>query len=107
MKGDIIMSEKNGKNFSVLRAVFITIGVIVTILAALLVIYKVFKKYFRITLECGDCSICDDDCFCDETDYEPECCVYDGTCCGDIDGIDDELAADIAENIADGMADAE
>lgn len=95
------MSEKNGNKASVLRAIFITVGVIVTVLTTLVVLYKVFKKYFRITLECGDCSICEDDCFCEEIDYEPECCVYEGSCCSDIDGIDDDLAADIADSISD------
>ena len=95
------MSEKNSNKASVLRAIFITVGVIVTVLTTLVVLYKVFKKYFRITLECGDCSICDDDCFIEEDDYEPECCVYEGSCCSDIDGIDDELAADIADSISD------
>ena len=95
------MSERNSNKASVLRAIFITVGVIVTVLTTLVVLYKVFKKYFRITLECGDCSICEDDCFCDEEDYEPECCVYECDCCGDIDGIDDELAADIADSISD------
>ena len=95
------MSEKNSNKASVLRAIFITVGVIVTVLTTLVVLYKVFKKYFRITLECGDCSICDGDCFIEEDDYEPECCVYEGDCCGDIDGIDDELAADIADSISD------
>lgn len=101
------MFKKEEKRVSAWQAVLITIGVIVVVLGALAVIYKFFKKYFRITLECGDCDFCEDDCFCEDIDYEPECCVYDGTCCGSIDGIDEDLAADIAENIADGIADAE
>lgn len=94
------MSEKKT---GVLRTIFIIVGIVVTLAAAALVVYKVFKKYFKITFECGDANICEDDCFCDEPDYEPQCCVYDGCECG-VDGIDDDLAADIAENIAEGMA---
>ncbi len=87
-----IMFKKEEKNFSVLRTVLIIAGIVVVLMTAMVVLYKVFKKYFRVTLECGDCDICDGDCFCEDGDFEPECCVYDG-------------AADIADDIADEIAD--
>lgn len=95
------MFKKEKKEFGVLRAILVVVGVVVLIMSAMVVLYKVFKKYFRITLECGDCTFSDEDCFCDE-DYEPECCVYDGSCCGDIaddipDGPDDDLSDDFTD----------
>ncbi len=97
-----IMFRKEEKSGGVLRAVLITAGIIVFVFAAVAVIYKFFKKHFRITLECGDYDFCDDDCFCEEEDFEPECCVYDGSCC-----CDSALADDIADEIADGLSEAE
>ena len=63
------------KNNDILKAIFIIIGVVVSVGALVAVVYTVFKKYFKITFECdGDCCDCDD-CFIDEdADFEPICC---------------------------------
>ena len=63
------------KNNDILKAIFVAIGVIVSVGALAAVVYTVFKKYFQVTFECdGDCCDCDD-CFDDEdVDFEPICC---------------------------------
>ena len=43
------------KKTSVVKVVLITLGVIAAVAAALAVLYTLFKKYFTITFECGDC----------------------------------------------------
>jgi len=96
------MFRKEEKSTSILKIVLTTIGVILFILTALALVYKFFKKHFKITVECGDCEFCDDDCLCEETDFEPECCVYESCCCEDCaDGIDDDLADAIEDSLAD------
>ena len=83
------MSRKDEKNTGIIKAVLTTIGVIVVILTALAILYKFFKKYFKITFECGDCD------FSEDVDFEPECCVYEGCDCDDcadeLDGSMDDI----------------
>ena len=86
-----MLFKKEEKSVSVLKVVLITVGVIVAVLAAAAVIYKFFKKHFKITFECGDCDFCEDKCFCDDADFEPECCVYDGCACDMADAADEAL----------------
>ncbi len=51
-----------------LKALFVVVGAIVTVSAILAVLYNVFKKYFKITVECdGDC----DECFDDFDEFDP------------------------------------
>ena len=58
-----------------LKVIFIIIGAVVSIGALVAVVYTVFKKYFKVTFECdGDCCDCEDDCFCEEENFEPICC---------------------------------
>ena len=63
------------KNNDILKAIFVIIGVVVSVGALAAVVYTVFKKYFQVTFECdGDCCDCDD-CFEDEdVEFEPICC---------------------------------
>ena len=66
------------KKTSVVKVVLITLGVIAAVGATLAVLYTLFKKYFTITFECGDCENCDEDCFDDELAFdEPICCEAD------------------------------
>lgn len=85
------MFKKEDKSVGIIRAVMITIGAILFITAAAAVMYRFFKKHFKITLECGDYDFGDDDCYCDDSDFEPECCVYDSCCC---DNCTDEPSSD-------------
>ncbi len=66
------------KKTSVVKVVLITLGVIAAVGATLAVLYTLFKKYFTITFECGDCENCDEDCFEDDLSFdEPICCEED------------------------------
>lgn len=63
------------KKTSVVKVVLITLGVIAAVGATLAVLYTLFKKYFTVTFECGDCENCDEDCFEDDLTFdEPICC---------------------------------
>ena len=55
--------KKDDRGVSVGKVVMITLSVVAIIIAAAAVLYKIFKKHFKITFECGDCDFCDDDCF--------------------------------------------
>lgn len=73
----IIMENK--KNCS-LKAIFTIIGAVVSIAALCIVLYNVFKKYFKITFVCdGDCDCCDG--CCDEECFEDDCEGYEPICC--------------------------
>ena len=74
------MFKKQEKGMSLCRVIFTTVSIVLFILAAFAIAYKFFKKHFKVTFESGDCDFCDDDCFCDDPDFEPECSVCDGTC---------------------------
>lgn len=83
--------EEEVKKPSVLKAILIVLGAITAIAAAALVVYRIFKKYFTITFECGDCDSCDEGCFDeDEEPGDPLCC-----CDGDEEA---ETEAPEAEN---------
>ena len=64
------------KKTSPLKVILIIIGAVVAVVGAALVVYKIFKKYFTVTFECGDCETCDEDCFEDEDELDAEtvCC---------------------------------
>ena len=60
----------NKKNTDIVKVIFTVIGVIVSIGAIAVLVYNVFKKYFKVTFECdGDCDSCDEDC---DKGFEPE-----------------------------------
>ena len=66
------------KKSSVVKFVLITVGVIAAIGAILAVLYTLFKKYYTVTYECGDCENCEEDCFEDDLSFdEPICCEED------------------------------
>lgn len=80
------------KKVSVYKVIGITVGAVLLVTAACFAAYTFFKKYFKITFDCGKCGECDGDCLgidfdpelCDE-DFEPQCCL------------DDEEESDTAE----------
>ena len=83
-KGDRIMRNEE-KRVSIWKVVAISAAVALFIFATLVVLYKFFKKYFKISFDCGDCDSCTQDCFgsdfdplcdCDE-DFAPECTLCD------------------------------
>lgn len=71
------------KRISVGKIIVVSATVAVTVAAAAFVLYRLFRKYFKITFDCGDCDTCGDDCFCDDfdmesdEDYIPECDLAD------------------------------
>ena len=71
------------KRSSVVRTVIITLTVIAAIAAVAAVLYNLFKKYFKVSLDCGDRDDCSSGCFgddfdpmCDD-DFAPECALDD------------------------------
>lgn len=68
------------KKVSVYKVIGITVGAVLLVTAACFAAYTFFKKYFKITFDCGKCGECDEDCLgidfdpelCDE-DFEPQC----------------------------------
>ena len=79
-----------------LKIIFIIIGALVSIGALVAVVYTVFKKYFKVTFECdGDCCDCEDDCFCEEENFEPVCCCCEEEaeeeecCCCDCEAVEE------------------
>lgn len=74
------MEEK--RKVSVGKIIAISAGVAVAVAAILFAAYKFCKKYFKFTLDCGDCSECEDDCFDigyidEDEDCEPACALDD------------------------------
>ncbi|MBQ8475140.1 MAG: hypothetical protein IJ499_05715 [Clostridia bacterium] len=59
------------KRVSIGKIIAISAAVALLIFAAMVILYKFFKKYFKITFDCGDCDSCDQDCF--GSDFEPIC----------------------------------
>lgn len=80
------------KKESTLKTIFVVIGALVSLAALVVVVYTVFKKYFKVTFECGgDCDCCDEDCFEDEDAcYEPICCCEDEDVADDAADEDEE-----------------
>ena len=66
------VSEKKSEG---LKALFVSIGVVATIGAFLAILYGIFRKFFKISIECGN----EGDAFDDEfDDLEPACDEYCG-----------------------------
>ena len=84
-----MMKIKNGekKMSDGLKALFAVVGAIVTVGTIAVVLYTVFKKYFKIPVECeGD----DQDYFDDFDEYDPVCSPDDCASCDKIEEEDDE-----------------
>jgi len=81
------------KKTSPLKVILIVLGALVAVAGAVLVAYKIFKKYFTVTFECGDCDTCDEDCFADEDELccEDVCCECEETAAPEAE---EETAAD-------------
>ena len=99
------MRKTEEKRISVWKIVEISASVAVLVAAAALILYKLFRKYFRISLDCGCCDECTQDCFCDEfdplcecdEDFAPRCDADDEDEDADDDEDDAEEAAPEAE----------
>lgn len=75
--------KNDEKHVSIGKIIFVTISVTVAVVATLSLLYKLFKKYFKVTFDCGECSDCTSGCFgddfdpmCDE-DFAPKCVLDD------------------------------
>lgn len=57
-----------------LKGIFVVIGALVSLAALAVVVYTIFKKYFKVTFECdGGCDDCDEG-FCDPDEFwDPVC----------------------------------
>ena len=85
--------EKDEKKVSDgLKALFVIVGAIVTIGAIAMVLYNVFKKYFKITVECEDGD--EEDCFDDFDEYDPVCSPEDCASCEKKEDEDEEEEED-------------
>ena len=71
-----MFKKQEEKSSGVLKGVLITVGIITAIAAAAIVVYKIFKKYFTITIECDEC-----DCDCDGECEITDCCDDEPCCC--------------------------
>ncbi len=96
----ITMRKNEEKRVSVIKIIAISAGVALLIVSVAALLYKFFKKYFRISFDCGDCDTCCQDCFgdefdplcsCDE-DFAPGCSI-----CDECDAVD---CADAQEDAA-------
>lgn len=67
-KDDIMREEKRT---SVFKIILISVTVAIAVVGIVAVLYRLFKKYFKITIDCGDCDECTGDCFGD--DFDPLC----------------------------------
>ncbi len=77
--------EKETRRVSVGKIIAISAAVALLIFTALIVAYKLFKKYFKISFDCGDCDSCQNSCFddafdpfcMDDDDFAPSCSLCD------------------------------
>jgi flagellar basal body-associated protein FliL len=73
---NLMKKHEEEKKSNALKAIFITVGVVVSIAALAAVAYTVLKKYFTITIECDEC-----DCDCDGECELTDCCDGEPCCC--------------------------
>lgn len=59
------------KRTSVFKIILISVTVAIAVVGVVAVLYRLFKKYFKITIDCGDCDECTGECFGD--DFDPLC----------------------------------
>ena len=78
------METKETRRVSVGKIIAISAAVALIAFAAMVVAYKLFKKYFKVSFDCGDCDCCSENCFDDDfdlfaedEDYEPKCSLCD------------------------------
>ncbi len=83
------MKEQDSKRISICKMIFITVSSALMVISILLIAYKFFKKYFKVTFECGDCDFSSDEGFFDDADFEPECCFGDEDDSDEIPEIDE------------------
>lgn len=90
------METNETKRVSIGKIIAISAAVALLIFTAMVIAYKLFKKYFKISFDCGDCDSCDAQCFDDDfdlfaedEDYEPTCSLCDEE--------DEEVPAEDAE----------
>lgn len=71
------------KKVNIYKVIGITVGAVLLVSAICFAAYKFFKKYFKITFDCGNCAECDNDCF--SIDFDPELCDddFEPACCFD------------------------
>ena len=75
--------KKEKKSCDALKTVLIVIGAIVAVAGVAAALYSIFRKYFKVTFECG--TVNDEECFAEDDDnFEPLCF------CGDADEEDEE-----------------
>lgn len=63
------------KKVNIYKVIGITVGAVLVVAAICFAAYTFFKKYFKISFDCGNCSECDNDCF--SVDFDPELCSED------------------------------
>ena len=78
------METKETRRVSIGKIIAISAAVALIAFAAMVIAYKLFKKYFKVSFDCGDCDSCDAGCFDDDfdlfmedEDYEPSCSLCD------------------------------
>lgn len=83
------------KKVNVYKVIGITVGAVLLVSAICFAAYKFFKKYFKITFDCGNCEECEDDCF--GIDFDPELCDEDFE---PVCTMDEDAAEDASEDAA-------
>jgi hypothetical protein len=81
------MFRRRNDERDTLQTILQVIGIIVTIGAAVYVLYRLFRKYFNISFDCG--------CECDECEDADDCDFCD--CDSDL-GRDDEEDSTVSDN---------
>ena len=74
---------KEEKRTSVLKIVLISVAVAIAIVGIIALLYFLFKKYFKVSIDCGDCDGCEESCFGEnfdplsDEDFVPTCSLDD------------------------------
>ena len=64
--------KKEKKSSGALKTILIIIGAVVAAAGVAMALYSIFKKYFKVTFECG--TVNDEECFAEDDDnFEPLC----------------------------------
>ena len=98
------LKNKDEHDMKIVKIVLVTAGAVLAVAAAALVVYKIVKKHFKITLECGDDDYEFDDSALDDDDYTPSFLDEDE----DEDALEEmkKAASDAAEKAANAASDA-
>ena len=62
------------KRTSVAKVIIISVTVAIAVVGLVVLLYNLFKKYFKVTIDCGNCDSCNDDSLGDDLD---PCCESD------------------------------